>query len=71
MARASLAFVDRTDGLNLQGDALSNLAHVLGVAGQTADAAVALTEALERYERKGNLAAARRVQERLGCLRPT
>ena len=68
LAREAVAIIDRTDGLNFQGDALCDLAEVLSEAGRNVDAAAALTQALDRYERKRNIAMGRRVRERLGEL---
>jgi hypothetical protein len=53
---------------NSQGDALCDLAEVLAAAGRTKEAVAALEQALERYERKKNLAMAARARERLGEL---
>jgi hypothetical protein len=55
----------RTDGLNMQGDALSNLGEVLAAAGRTDKAA----QALERYEWKKNVAMAAQVRPKLDELR--
>jgi tetratricopeptide (TPR) repeat protein len=70
LAREAVAIIERTDGLNFQGDALWDLAEILTAAGREDEAAVALTEALERYERKRNLAMARRMRARLAELQP-
>ena len=70
LAREAVAIIERTDGLNLQGDALCDLAEVLTAGGRGDEAAGALTQALERYERKRNLAMERRVRERLADLQP-
>ena len=61
----NLGIMDRTDGLNVQGDARWDLAGVLAAGGRHDEALAALTEALDRYERKRNLAMARRVRDRL------
>jgi tetratricopeptide (TPR) repeat protein len=66
LAREAVAIGERTDGLNLQADALCDLGEVLHAAGKTSEAAGALHDALDRYERKKNLAMARRVRARLG-----
>ena len=50
--REAVAIAERTDGLNYQGDALCDLAEVLQAAGRTDEAAEALEQALDRYERK-------------------
>jgi tetratricopeptide (TPR) repeat protein len=68
-AREAVAIAEHTDGLNLQGQALGDLAEVLAAAGRTDEAAAALEQALERYERKKNLAMAAQVRERLAQLR--
>jgi class 3 adenylate cyclase len=69
-AREAVAIIERTDGLNFQGDALCDLAEVLTAGGRSDEAAGALTRALDRYERKRNLAMARRVRDRLTELQP-
>lgn len=66
LALEAVAIGEQTDALNYQGDALCDLAEVLAAAGRSDDAATALTQALDRYERKRNLAMARRVRQRLG-----
>ncbi len=58
-----------TDSLNAQGDALCDLAHVLHAGGRTDEAAGALGQALERYERKKNLAMVAQVRPKLEKLR--
>ena len=45
--------------LDAQGDAYADLAEVLLLGGKRDEAAAALEQALERYERKGNLVSAR------------
>ncbi len=45
--------------------ALADLAEVLELAGRREEAAAALEQALELYERKGNLVMAERTRERL------
>jgi hypothetical protein len=69
-ARDAVAIIERTDGLNFQGDALCDLAEVLTVGGRSDEAAAALTQALDRYDRKRNLAMARQVRARLADLQP-
>src|ERR671915_304869 len=64
LAREAVEIMEGTDSLTYQGDALWDLADVL-TAGGSDEAGAALTQALDRYERKRNLAMARRVQERL------
>ena len=65
LAREAVAITERTDALNWQGDALTDLAEVLHAAGRSAEAQATLTRALERYESKMNLAQAAQTRERL------
>ncbi len=51
--------------LNAQGEAYGDFAEVLLLAGKSSEAAAALEQALDRYERKGNLVSARRAHARL------
>jgi DNA-binding SARP family transcriptional activator/tetratricopeptide (TPR) repeat protein len=69
LAREAVAISERTDGLNLQGDALCDLAEVLAVAGRSDEAATALEKALDRYQRKQNLAMVAQARPRLDALR--
>jgi class 3 adenylate cyclase/tetratricopeptide (TPR) repeat protein len=69
LAREAQAFAERTDGLNHHGDALCDLAEVLAAAGRTDEAAETLEQALERYERKKNLAMLAQVRPQLDALR--
>ena len=57
------------DALNVQGDAYRDLAEVLAAAGRPAEAAEELEQALERYERKKNLAMVAQVKPKLEELR--
>jgi tetratricopeptide (TPR) repeat protein len=68
LAREVEAIAERTDDLNRQGDALCDLAEVLAAAGRIDKAAETLEQALERYERKQNLAMAAQVRDRLAKL---
>ena len=68
LARQALAIGEETDLLNCVADAYGDLGEVLALAGRAGEAGVALTQALDRYERKQNLAMASRVQERLALL---
>ncbi len=70
LAREAVEYTKRSDGLNLQGDALCDLAEVLAAAGRGDEAATTLEQALDRYERKRNLATARQVRERLAEFQP-
>jgi DNA-binding SARP family transcriptional activator/class 3 adenylate cyclase/tetratricopeptide (TPR) repeat protein len=66
LAREAVALGERTDSSNCQADALCDLAEVLRAAGRDAEATDVLVQALDRYERKKNLAMARRVHALLG-----
>ncbi|TML75242.1 MAG: tetratricopeptide repeat protein [Actinobacteria bacterium] len=70
LARHAVEIIERTDGLNYQGDAWCDLAEILAAAGQTDKASDALAQALERYERKKNIPLAAHVRERLAALQP-
>jgi tetratricopeptide (TPR) repeat protein len=65
VAREAIGLAGATDLLNVQADAYSDLADVLALGGKTDQARRALTRALERYERKGNVVMAERTQRRL------
>jgi tetratricopeptide (TPR) repeat protein len=69
LSREAVAIAEETDFLDAQGDAYSDLADVLVLAGRSEEAAVALEQALTRYERKENLVMASRSRERLQALR--
>jgi class 3 adenylate cyclase/tetratricopeptide (TPR) repeat protein len=69
VAGEALALIDQTDGLNYQGDACCDLAEVLATAGRTDEAAQALEQALDRFQRKKNLAMVAQVKPRLEELR--
>ncbi len=69
LAHEAIAIMEQSDGLNYQGDAFCDLAEVLAVAGRTDEAAEALEQALERYERKKNLAMVAQVRPKLEALR--
>jgi class 3 adenylate cyclase/tetratricopeptide (TPR) repeat protein len=62
LAREAVALAEETDGLNLHGDALLDLAELLRAAGRPSDAVAAAERALALYERKGNLVSAARVR---------
>jgi len=68
LAREAVASSECTDSLDGQGDALCDLAEVLHAAGRADEAEAALAQALERYERKHNLAQAAQVRDRLAEL---
>jgi tetratricopeptide (TPR) repeat protein len=69
LAREAVRIGEQTDNVSMQGDALRDLAEVLAAAGRTDEAAQALEQAPERYERKKNLAMVAQVQPRLEELR--
>ena len=68
LAREAVAICDETDMLNAQGDVYADLGEVLLLAGKPDDAAAALEQALERYERKGNIVSAQRTRARIADL---
>jgi class 3 adenylate cyclase len=65
LAREAVAGCEQGDSLIFQGDAWWALAEVLAAAGRDDEAAAALAESLDRYERKQNIPLARQVRERL------
>jgi tetratricopeptide (TPR) repeat protein len=67
LALEAVAISERTDLLNMQGDANADLAEVLLLGGKADETIAALGQALERYERKGNLVMARRTRDRLAA----
>jgi tetratricopeptide (TPR) repeat protein len=69
LAREGAARYEQTDRLTDQGHAWWDLAEVLFATGKTAEAIDALERALERYERKKNLAMAAQARTRLEALR--
>ena len=68
LAREAVAVGEETDMLDAQGDTHADLAEVLLLAGKPDEAAAALEQALERYERKGNLVSTQRARARLADL---
>ena len=66
LAREAVTQAEKTDMLNAHADALTDLAAVLALAGQ--DAQAELEQALALYERKGNLVMAERTRSRLAEL---
>jgi tetratricopeptide (TPR) repeat protein len=71
LAREAVAIGARTDSLIGQGDANADLAEVLSLAGKPDEAAAALRQALDRYERKEHLVLAQQVRDRLESLDPS
>jgi tetratricopeptide (TPR) repeat protein len=68
LVREAVLMLGQTDALPAQADALSDLAEVLDAAGRRDEAAAALREALECYERKQIVPLAHRTRERLAVL---
>jgi len=65
LAREAVAVCERTDFLDAQGDVYADLAEVLLLGGRRKEAGAALGQALERYQRKGNIVSTRRTRARL------
>jgi class 3 adenylate cyclase/tetratricopeptide (TPR) repeat protein len=65
LAREAVQVTEATDALNDQGDSYYYLGRVLAEARRTDEAAEALEQALDRYERKKNLAMVAQVRPRL------
>jgi class 3 adenylate cyclase len=68
LAREAVTIVERTDALSFQGETWSDLADVLAASGRTDEAAGALEQAIDRFERKKNLARLAQVRPRLAAL---
>ncbi len=68
LGHEAVAVGEQTDMLSFQGDAYADLAQVLTLSGKPDEAAAALEQALERYDRKGNLVSAERTRARLAEL---
>jgi DNA-binding SARP family transcriptional activator len=62
LAREAVSLSEGTDWLNLRGNALCDLAHVLARARRPREAGEAIRRARELYEQKGNLIAADRAR---------
>ena len=69
LAHEALAIGDQTQSLNEQADAYWDLAEVLLLADRRDEAAEALRQALDHYERKENLVMAERARHKLETLR--
>jgi class 3 adenylate cyclase/tetratricopeptide (TPR) repeat protein len=69
LAREAISILDRTDGLTWQGDGYLDLGDVLVAARSIDEAIEAYGQALERYERKHNVAMAAQVRRRLDAVR--
>ena len=68
LARDAVVICDETELLDRQGDAYADLAEVLALVGKANEATATLEQALERYERKGNLVSSERTRARLVAL---
>jgi tetratricopeptide (TPR) repeat protein len=66
LARRAVERSAEGDGLNERADALVDLAEVLELDGRHEESTAALRDAVQFYERKGNLVAAQRVRRRIG-----
>jgi tetratricopeptide (TPR) repeat protein len=64
LAFSAVALAEQTDQLSPHADALLELAQALAASGRTSGAHDAATQALELYQRKGNLPG---IREALGC----
>jgi tetratricopeptide (TPR) repeat protein len=62
LAREMVALLEPTDGLDLRGGTLADLAEVLQTAGSEAPALQAAEQALDLFEQKGNVVSAARVR---------
>jgi class 3 adenylate cyclase len=65
----ALALVGESDWLDWQGEGFVNLAEIRRLAGRTAQAIAALTQAAQRFAAKGNLVSARRAADMAADLR--
>ena len=65
LAKQAVEFADRSDELNLRGDARMVLAHVLLAASRHDLANRVASEAVDLYERKGNIVSAERARNLL------
>jgi hypothetical protein len=65
LARAAVAIAETTDVLTDQGDAYADLAELLALGGKAREATAVVHEALDRYDRKGNLVMSQRIRQRL------
>ena len=62
LAREAVAITEHGQNLNARGTALMRLAEVLSMAGRSGEALPALNEAIQLYERKGNLVSAQEAR---------
>ena len=67
-AHEAVAIIEQSDALNMQGNTYCDLAEVLAQAGRSREAHGALEQALDRYNRKKNLAMVTQLRPRLKAL---
>jgi class 3 adenylate cyclase/tetratricopeptide (TPR) repeat protein len=65
LVRQAVAIAETTDVINMHGDALMDLAEVLSIVGDTAEAGPVVERALSLYERKGNVVSSARARAEL------
>ena len=70
LARSAVAFAGQTDLLNERADTMLDLAYVLAAAGRIPEAHTAATQALDLYQRKGNLPGTRESLRYLAHYQP-
>jgi class 3 adenylate cyclase/tetratricopeptide (TPR) repeat protein len=68
LAEQAVTILESTDWLSTHADTLVILAEALQAANRPTDAVVALTKAVELYDQKGNLVAARNIRELLNTM---
>jgi class 3 adenylate cyclase/tetratricopeptide (TPR) repeat protein len=68
LAREAVAIAEQTDALNWQGEAWHDLGRVLAVGGRRNEAAEAFAQAIDRFERKKNLAMVAQLRPQLAAL---
>jgi tetratricopeptide (TPR) repeat protein len=68
LAREAVALAESGDAPDEHGDALGMLAEVVILGGRPEEAGPLLREAIDRYERKGNVMSAARVRARLAAI---
>jgi tetratricopeptide (TPR) repeat protein len=69
LAREAVTLAERTDDINMHGDALMALAEVVRVAQRPSEAVPVIQEALNLYEQKGNVVSAGKARALLGELK--
>jgi class 3 adenylate cyclase/tetratricopeptide (TPR) repeat protein len=68
LAREAVELAESGDAIDDQGEALFVLSEVVEAAGRSDESAALLREAIDRFERKGNVASANRARDRLASL---